>query len=35
MDIEDANKSIHPTPWDAACFFLEGRRPARLTSIVR
>jgi len=28
MDIEDANKSIQPTPWDVACFFLEGRRPA-------
>ena len=27
MDIEDANKSVQPTPWDVACFFLEGRPP--------
>ncbi len=25
MDIEDANKSVQPTPWDVACFFL-GRK---------
>jgi len=33
MDIEDADKSVQPTPRDVACFSLEGRRPGLILAV--